>query len=128
MDKEALARELGKVLGRRVICFRVGDYGFDLVFDDGRELEVYCGLESSLGCAWGIVVAERLLFPVASLDEAQKIVEELRFQHETIDVDIVESHEGRVYVSVARSDLPMLADVCKSSPLSERARRILCRD
>ena len=42
--------ELEKLRGRRVKEARVGECGFDLVFDDGTCLEVYC-----LG-EWGVVV------------------------------------------------------------------------
>ena len=47
-----IVEELRKIKGKRIVGTRIGESGFDLIFDDGSELEVYC-----LGL-WGIIVQD----------------------------------------------------------------------
>jgi len=44
-------KDLLKIIGKRVVNIGIGEDGFDLYFDDGTVLEVYCFEDG-----WGYVV------------------------------------------------------------------------
>ena len=111
--REEFKKELMKVIGKRVVEIRVGSYGFDLVFDDGTELEVYCCQpRRRRGCAIGVVAPKYRWFRVKSREIAEDIAEELSMNY--IDAGVVGPLEdGSVYVAVNEDYLDDLKKICE---------------
>ncbi|WP_338250235.1 hypothetical protein [Pyrodictium abyssi] len=133
--KKEVTRELSKLLGLEVVGARVGDNGFDLIFDDGTELEVYCfpkprssgptrgdeGVKPD--CCWGIVVAKYRRYKVESLEEAERIVEELT--RNQIDATIVGPLlDGTIYFGIREDLIEETKKLC--SKLSSLTRKYIC--
>lgn len=133
-EKRLLKEYLDKIVGKRVIGYRYGDGGFDLIFDDGSELEVYACVPNSIKkrddvdcydiCEWGIIVDERKLFPVSSCKEANEVVDEVLSKTRVHDIDVAGTING-FYVTVAKRELETLKKECTN--LSDKARRVLCQ-
>lgn len=126
-------RHLDKIIGKKIVGYRYGDGGFDLILDDGTELEVYTCIPLALEkssqcdckkmCGWGLVAVERRLFPVESLEKARKIVEEVLRKTSIRDIDTASTLNG-YYVTVAEHELKKLGKECEK--LSDEAVSALC--
>jgi len=117
---------LSRVIGRTVIGVRVGPGGFDLVFDDGTELEAYfldTGGEGTR-CVWSVVVARYRLYRMPSTRVAEEIAYELN--RHLVEATIVgPTEEGNVYIGVNEDHLEELKQICPR--LSAVARKYLCQ-
>lgn len=119
--KQSVLRELSQLVGKRVEGVRVGDGGFDLVFDDGSELEVYVFPRRDGGeCCWGVVVARYKRFRVGSLEEAQRLAEMLAEM--AVDTSIIGPlSDGTVYLGVYEKHLDKLEEICRENSEVRRA-------
>ena len=123
--------ELEKVIGKRVIGYRVGSDGFDLVFDDGTELELYCIPiyieERSVGdsdCTYGVVVAKYKWFRVSDAKVAEHIVDKLSTM--IIDSTIVRLGDD-VYVGIREDLLNDMKKICERNR-DELVSQYICRE
>lgn len=128
VEDDSIAVEIGKVLGKRIIGARVGKYGFDLILDDGSELEVYGGLKLPDGsCSGvGVSVSERVLVPVDNCAFAEWVVNRV--------IDVTGSKVGDVavdstlkgcFVSIGKGELEELVKHCDK--FDETVRKVVCR-
>ena len=122
-EMEYIARELSKIVGRKIIGFRVGWEGFDLILDDGTEVEVYTrGVEEPP--TYAVVVAEYKLYRVPSLSVAERVVEEL--SKRAVDCTIQEHPDGSIYVGVYKGHVRDVEDMCRKKVFSDETTGILC--
>ena len=114
--KKDVVKQLSKLIGSRVIDVRVGDSGFDLVFNDGHELEVYViavndAKSMAKRCCWGVAVPKYVWYMARSIEEASRAAEIL--SKRLIDATIVGPlPDGRVYVGVNERMVEDFKKVC----------------
>lgn len=128
MGDESIAVEIGKVLGKRIIGARIGKYGFDLVMDDGSELEVYCGLKLPDGsCSGvGVSVSERVLVPVDNCAFAEWVTNQIIdvTGSRVGDITVTSTLEG-CFISIGKGEVESLIKYCDR--FDKTVRKIVCK-
>jgi len=115
--KKLVAEQLSNLIGSRVVGVRVGDNGFDLVFDNGRELEVYILTVSDeksgvKRCYWGITVPKYVWFRAKGAEEAKRAAEIL--SKRSIDASVVGPlQDGSIYVGINEHMVEEFKKICE---------------
>lgn len=103
-----------EILGRRVVAYRLSDDGsFDLIFDDGTELEVY--IVRKRGRPILVYGVEKYRwFPAPTLVKARSEANRLR-EAGVYGADVVVIPRGEVYVAVPEKELGKLGEICREN-------------
>lgn len=113
---------LTKLVDKKVIGYRFGENGFDLILENGDELEVYGGLSYNGECLWGVSYSERYLIPVENCDTAREIVNDVLRNTKYGDISTTSTSKG-CFVSVDKNELKEIKQECDKL---DKARPYLC--
>ena len=113
-----------ELLERKIIGYRYGEHGFDLILDNGDELEVYTGLKDEGGeCKWGVATSKRKLVPVENCELARRIVHDVLDNTTVADIDIASTVNG-CFVTIAKEELVNLKQQCSKLELIESTQTL----
>jgi hypothetical protein len=118
-ERRHLENVLMETIGKKIIGFRLGDDGFDLIFEDGDELEVYF-IKGKLG----LVLSRRNLVPVENCSLANKIVDDVMSHTSIRDISVEDRPDG-CFISIDKNHHEYLKRECDKLVLKE-SKALLC--